>query len=86
MLDHDTSKDAPLTQVIPFDGNSITLERIQPFGFVGMTLAKGTLPERYTGVYTSFDLAAHAAQEYIEQNRTELSVSTKSDSNRKQLR
>lgn len=68
MLDQThTTKDAPKDQVIAFDDNCITMDRVPPFGHIGLTLAKGTLPEKYKGVYTSFDLANHAALQYIEQ-------------------
>ena len=67
------TKDVPTTIEVPLDNdNKILIQRRNPFGLVYMELAKGTLPEKYQGAYTTYEYAQLDAQRYIEERSKEL--------------
>lgn len=63
------TKDAPKTPTVEIDDNTVLLNRVDPYGHIFLSLAKGELPEKYRGAYTTMTLASHAAQMYGEDRK-----------------
>lgn len=57
-------KDAPKTPTIEVPGNTIYLTRKDPYGHVYLSLAKGELPAKFAGAYTTMAQAEFAANKY----------------------
>lgn len=66
--DQEGDKDLSRHRIVELDnGNSIHLERRDPYGFIHCWLASGTFPEKspLNGVFTSWDRAFTAVDGYI---------------------
>lgn len=78
MIDQNTSstnktKDGPQIVMKEFDGNTIYARRVNPYGFLYLSLEQGELPIKYQGAYTGLDQASLAIDHYIDDYRREAS-------------
>lgn len=47
------------------NGNRLNLKRVDPYGFIYLSLDKGQMPVMYAGAYTDWTSARRAAEGYI---------------------
>ncbi len=48
------------------NGNTLRLQRQDPYGLIKLSLARGALPEKYQGDYTDWRAARKAAEHYLD--------------------
>lgn len=65
----ESNKDAPKVLSFTDDGKTVTMERQGDHGFIFLSINKGKLPEKYTGAYTSFEVAKQAVDHLFEENK-----------------
>ena len=70
----DPSRDMPNIREMHFSsGQTIKLERKDPFGFITVVWNKGAPPDALSGTFTTFDYAQKAVELYVN-NETNKSV------------
>jgi hypothetical protein len=67
-------KDLPSIRTIEFEGNKMTIQRTDPFGFWYLHLNRGQLPAKLRGAYTSPDLATKDVLRYIDDKGKKLAA------------
>lgn len=68
MIDNDDGG-TPKVYTYEVDGKEVTATRVDPYGFLYLTQVKGTLPEKYTGAYTSTSEVERAIKEYTNEKQ-----------------
>ena len=62
----DPTRDMPNVRLLNFsNGQTIRLERKNPYGFISVVWNKGPTPEKLSGIYTTFDYATKAVEIYV---------------------
>ena len=70
----DPERDLPNIRLMHFNnGQTIKLERKDPFGFIHVVWNKGAVPDELSGTWTTFDYARRAVEVYIN-NQTNKSI------------
>lgn len=67
MLDefHDPERDDPRTKVVDLGNNKLTMKRTDPFGFISVSLERGSVPEYLKGNYTTWEAAKVDVDKYL---------------------
>lgn len=66
MEEFDRSQDDPRTKVIQIDTNKIYMKRTDPYGFIELSLERGSLPDNLkTAKYTTWEAAKLAVDRYM---------------------
>lgn len=66
MEEFDPNRDDPRTKVIQLDTNKIFMKRTDPYGFIELSLERGSLPENLkTARYTTWEDARLAVTQYM---------------------
>lgn len=66
MNEFDPDRDDPRTKVIQIDTNKIYMKRTDPYGFIELSLDKGSLPENLKHArYTTWEHAQAAVDQYM---------------------
>jgi len=64
----DPSRDDPRTKVIQIDTNKIFLKRTDPYGFIELSLERGSLPDNLKDAkYTTWEAAMVDVKRYMEE-------------------
>lgn len=67
MEEFDPNRDDPRTKVILLDTNKVYMKRTDPYGFIELSLERGSLPESIkTSKYTTWEAAREAVNKYLE--------------------
>lgn len=73
MLDHNTTEPALKTIEVAIEGNTVFIERKDPYGFFYLRLAEGELPAKFKGAaYTTIERAHQGItllKEHIEKSK-----------------
>lgn len=70
MEDFDPNRDDPRTKVIQIDSNKIFMKRTDPYGFIELSLERGSLPESLKHArYTTWENARAAVDQYMKDRR-----------------
>jgi hypothetical protein len=65
-------RDRPREEYIDMaNGNRLKMARTDPYGFIYLSLMRGSLPEKYQGAYTDFKVARQAADQYLYERNIE---------------
>ena len=66
MQEFDPERDEPRTKVIQLDKNKIYMKRTDPYGFIELSLERGSLPENLKDQkFTTWEAARYAADQYM---------------------
>lgn len=66
LQEFDPERDDPRTKVIQIDTNKIYLKRTDPYGFIELSLDRGSLPDSLkTAKYTTWEAAMAAVDRYM---------------------
>lgn len=70
MEEFDPSRDDPRTKIIQIDSNKIYMKRTDPYGFIELSLDKGSLPAKLKNAkFTTWEAAQRAVDEYMADRR-----------------
>jgi len=63
----DPSRDDPRTKVIQLDTNKIFMKRTDPYGFIELSLERGSLPDSLKDArFTTWEYASEAVKKYMD--------------------
>lgn len=77
ILDHDTDKDLASVRIFQLDNNKVIVEKDHQYGFWSIKFEKGRMPDKLTGMYTSFSEAEKAVKSWLDMKNKEVREVTK---------
>lgn len=70
----DQLRDAPQIMSFTENGLTVSMSRQGDHGFIYLSVDKGKLPPKYSGAYTTFDIAREAVKHLFEDTKVEPKV------------